>query len=168
MTADCDPTCPVETGFYNYDPSIAGNAVLLTAYGLLIPAVLYPGFRFSTIAFSVILALGLALDVVGFTGRLLLNRSPARQDFFALSLVGTILGPTFISGAVVLTLPRTLSLCGGNVSSLRRFFAALLLFASTAGAGILEVVGIVFVSYNVGGLGVSFTSFHLSRSPYPE
>lgn len=155
MASDCGSACPVEAGFYVYDPSIGGNAVLLAAYGLLIPAVLYPGFRFSTLAFSIVLVAGLLLDLIGFVGRLLLNGSPDRQDYFVISLLGTLLGPTFISGAIILTLPHTLSLCGERVSPLRRLFAALLLFISTAGAAVLQLVGVVFVAYNFGGIGVS-------------
>jgi len=153
MAGDCGTACPVESGFYAYDPSIGGNAVLLAAYALLIPAVLYPGFRFSTLTFSIILVIGLILDVVGFVGRILLHGAPDRQDFFIVSLLGTVLGPTFITGAMVLTLPHTLSLCGERVSPLRRLLASISLFISTAGAAVLQLVGIVYVSYNFGDVG---------------
>lgn len=151
MTADCDSACP----YYDYDPSIAGNAILLAAYSILIPAVFYPGLRISTLAFSIILVAGLALDVIGFVGRLLLSRSPDGQDYFTISLIGTILGPTLITCAVILTFPCTLSLCDLYVSHLRRGFAVLLLLVSTLGAAVLEVIGIVSVAYRLGDISVS-------------
>lgn len=167
MAGDCGTACPVEAGFYSYDPSIGGNAVLLAAYGLLIPAVLYPGFRFSTLTFSIILVIGLILDVIGFVGRLLLHGAPDRQDFFIVSLLGTVLGPTFITGAMVLTLPHTLSLCGERVSPLRRLLAAVSLFISTAGAAVLQLVGVVYVSYNFGDVGVSsYCTYITSLDPW--
>lgn len=166
MTGNCGSTCPVQTGFYRYTPSIGGNAVLLAAHCLLIPAFLYLGFRSATPVFSITSVAGLALGVVGFLGRLLLHHSPERQVFFAITLIGTVLGPTFITGAVILTLRHTLSLCGDILTPLQRLFVVLLLFFLAAGAAILEAVGIVFVSYNMGDVGVSLSLHLITVFPY--
>lgn len=155
MPGDCGSTCPVEGGFYAYNPNIAGNSLLLAAHGILIPAVLYLGIRFRTPVFSAILATGLLLDVVGFVGRLLLSGAPESQAFFVLSLLGTILGPACVSGAIFSTLPHILGVYGDCMSPIRPFLAGLVFYSVVSLAGVIQLIGVVFLAYDLSAMGVS-------------
>lgn len=155
MAGDCGSTCPVEGGFYAYDPNTGGNAVLLAAFAILVPAVLFLGIRFRTPLFSATLATGLLLDVAGFLGRVLLKNSPESQGLFLLSLLGTLLGPVCISGANFLTLPHILSVYGDHISPLQPMLAGIVLYALAAVAAVIQVIGIVYAAYDLSGMGVS-------------
>lgn len=157
MAGDCGSTCPVKGGFYTYEPNVGGNAVLLAAFAVLIPVVLFLGFRFRTPLFSATLSTGLVLGVAGFLGRVLLKGSPQSQGLFLLSLLGTSLGPVCISGANFLTLPHILSVYGDHISPLQPMLAGVVLYGLAAVAAIMEVVGVAYLAYDFGGMGVSLS-----------
>ena len=156
MAGDCGSTCPVEGGFYAYDPNVGGNAVLLATFALLVPVVLFLGIRFRTPVFSATLATGLLLAVAGFLGRILLHGSPRNQGLFFLSLLGTLLGPVCISAANFLTLPHILSVYGDHISPLQPVVAGVVLYGLAAVAAAVQVVGVAFTAYDLSGLNVSF------------
>ncbi|ROT35628.1 hypothetical protein SODALDRAFT_320920 [Sodiomyces alkalinus F11] len=144
MAGDCAPEhCP------------PGNAVLLALFALLVPVTVVFGHRFKTPLFASALTTGLLLEVLGFVGRVLLFRNVADRSYFALSLVGTVLGPTFIAASLFLVLPHAVSLYGPRASSIRPKhiglgFAGLILIA-----GILEIIGAVFAAFAIIGQGNS-------------
>lgn len=155
MADKCGSTCPVEDGFYLYSPSIAGNAVLLAAFAILVPAVAYLGFRFRTPVFSITLAAGLVLSVVGFVGRVLLGSSPRSLALFVVSLLGSVLGPVCISGAIFLTLPHILSVYGDHVSPIQPLWAGAVFYGMEAVAAAVQLVGVILLALDLGSLGVS-------------
>ncbi|KFH46824.1 Sphingoid long-chain base transporter-like protein [Hapsidospora chrysogenum ATCC 11550] len=157
MAGDCGSTCPVEGGFYAYDPNVGGNAVLLATFALLVPVVLFLGIRFRTPVFSATLATGLLLAVAGFLGRILLHGSPRNQGLFFLSLLGTLLGPVCISAANFLTLPHILSVYGDHISPLQPVVAGVVLYGLAAVAAVVQVVGVAFTAYDLSGLNAKRT-----------
>lgn len=154
MAGDCGSTCPVEDGFYAYKPNIGGNAVLLAAFAVLVLVALYLGIRLRTPVFSATLATGMLLEVIGFVGRVLLGNTSDSQTFFVLSMLGTLLGPVCISGAILLTLPHILTVYGDHLSPLRPMVAGVIFYSLAAIAAVIQVIGVVFVSYDMSGLGV--------------
>ncbi|KAF7545417.1 hypothetical protein G7046_g9571 [Stylonectria norvegica] len=178
MAGPCGSTCPVDGGFYTYDPSLGGNGVLLAVFALLVPVVLYMGYRFRTPLFSATLTTGILFEVLGFIGRVLQHGSLDNEAYFFLSLLGTVLGPTFIATAVFLILPHVLSIYGVRYSPVPPLAAGLVLYSVLAAALILELVGVIFAAYAfsgrntgakiaAGGLGVqvaailAFSGLHL-------
>lgn len=155
MAADCGSTCPVDGGFYSYDPSVAANAVLLAAFCLVLPVVLFTGVRYRTPIFSAVLTTGVLLEILGFVGRVLMKDGRDNQTYFTLSLLGTLLGPAFISLSVFLVLPHTLTVYGESLSPLRPVIAAFLLYSLVVLAIILQVVGLVFAAYGFSDVSVS-------------
>ncbi|KAL6866243.1 hypothetical protein ACO1O0_002350 [Amphichorda felina] len=153
MAGDCGSTCPVDGGFYSYEPNIGANAVLLAAFAVLVPVVLFVGVRFRTPLFSATLSAGLLLGVAGFLGRVLLKTSPQSQGLFLLSLLGTVLGPVCISAANFLTLPHILSIYGDHISPIQPMVAGAVLYGLAAVAAVLEVVGVAHLAYDLGGMG---------------
>lgn len=81
--------------------------------------------------YSLTLVLGLLLEVMGYVGRLLLRSNLASTAYFLVFLLGTTVGPIFITMAVYSVLPHLLALYGDDVSIVPRpvwlnyFFAGL-------------------------------------------
>ncbi|KND88894.1 hypothetical protein TOPH_06424 [Tolypocladium ophioglossoides CBS 100239] len=152
MADDCGSTCPVAGGFYSYSPNVGGNVVLMAAFALLLPFVLYLGYRFRVTLFTAILATGLLLDVLGFAGRVLLHRVRDSQAYFTLSLLGTAMGPTFTTAAVILVLPHVLTIYGEALSPCRPILAESFSCGLTLVALVVQLVGIVLVAYGLNGV----------------
>lgn len=155
MAGDCGSTCPVNGGFYSYDPNVGGNAVLLAIFAALVPVVFFMSFRFRTPSFSALLVTGLLLEVAGFVGRVLLHGHRDNQAYFVLSLFGTVLGPSFMSAAIFIVLPHILNIYGEHLCPFRPIFAGLILYGITTVATVVQVVGIVFLAYGYNGMTAS-------------
>ncbi|KAL2759076.1 hypothetical protein ACRALDRAFT_1080642 [Sodiomyces alcalophilus JCM 7366] len=150
MAGDCAPEhCPVSGGFFAYRPSQPGNAVLLGMFALLVPITVVFGHRFKTPLFASVLTTGLVLEVLGFVGRILLFRNVADKSYFALSLLGTVLGPTFIAVSLFLVLPHAVSLYGPRATSIRPKYIGLGFACLALIAGILEIIGAVLAAFAI-------------------
>lgn len=129
--------------FLYQPPSLAGNAVLLALFAILIPIALLLGIRYRSLGFAIPLAGGLALEVVGYIGRLLLRSDLSSRTDFAVFLVGTTLGPTCICGAMFLIVPRVVAVYGDEYRSWRPVWYLLLLCLLTVVSLVLELAGAV-------------------------
>ncbi|KAI0842580.1 RTA1-domain-containing protein [Hypoxylon sp. FL0890] len=127
--------------FLTYDPSLAGNVVFLALFAILIPLTLALGIKYKSSIFATVVATGLALEVVGYVGRVLLNKSPADRTDFILFLIGTILAATFICGAVFLVMPQIIAVYGEEFRSWRSAWYSFLFYALTALSLALELAG---------------------------
>ncbi|KAI1203327.1 hypothetical protein F5X97DRAFT_128979 [Nemania serpens] len=136
-SVDCSPM------FLYQPPSLAGNAVLLALFAILIPIALLLGIRYRSLGFAIPLAGGLALEVVGYIGRLLLRSDLSSRTDFAVFLVGTTLGPTCICGAMFLIVPRVVAVYGDEYRSWRPVWYLLLLCLLTVVSLVLELAGAV-------------------------
>ncbi|KAL7811015.1 hypothetical protein V8C44DRAFT_349930 [Trichoderma aethiopicum] len=150
MASTCGPTCPTENGFFANGLNVGGGAVFLAAFASLTPATFYLGYRFRTPGFSAMLATGIAFEVFGFLGRILLHQARDRQGYFALMLLGSVLGPTFVSGAMSMVLPHLFAIHGQGRGPRQSILGIFFLWALFIGSFILNVVGIVFVAYGYG------------------
>jgi hypothetical protein len=143
--------------FFNYSPSIPGNAIMLAAFAALVPILFVLGYKHKTPMFASILTTGLMLEVLSFIGRVLLHGNVGDTTYHALFLVGSILGPTFIAYALFLILPHIFSIYGERTwwVSPRHIF---LFFTTLAGlAGLIEIVGVIFVVFGFNGLEVNIS-----------
>ncbi|CAF3566561.1 unnamed protein product [Fusarium graminearum] len=147
MPGDCGSTCPASNGFYTYNPSVGGNAMLLTVFALLSIATIYFGIRSKTYLFSIILTAGLLLEVLGFIGRILLHSKRDDQGHFFLVLFGTILGPSLMSLAIFIVLPHILCIYGRPICPFRPLVAGLIFWGLAAVTIIFELVGVIFMAY---------------------
>lgn len=154
MAGDCGSTCPAFGGFYAYNPSVGGNAVLLVAFCLLALAAPYLGFRSRTYLFSAVLTTGLFLEVLGFIGRLLLHSERDHQGHFFLFLFGTVLGPSFISLAIFIILPHILGIYGEPICPFKPLLAGFVFWGLSAGSMLLQLIGIIFTAYESSGVTV--------------
>lgn len=154
MTVDCGSSCPVSGGFDSYRPNIASNVILLVFYVLLVPCIWVFGLCSRTFLFSTIFLLGLMLEILGFAGRILLHDSVQSRGYFTLSLLGTILGPAFVSIALFVWFPHVLNVYGERPSLVQPILAELILCILMAAAVGIDVIGVVFVSYEFNGVTV--------------
>ncbi|KAI8672414.1 hypothetical protein LRP88_03078 [Fusarium phalaenopsidis] len=152
MAGDCGSTCPAFGGFYAYNPSVGGNAVLLVAFLFLALAAPYLGFRSRTYLFSAVLTTGLFFEVLGFIGRLLLHSNRDHQGHFFLFLFGTVLGPSFLSLAIFIILPHILGIYGEPICPFKPLLAGLVFWGLSAGSMLLQLIGIIFTAYESSGV----------------
>jgi hypothetical protein len=116
MEGDCtSQTCPVANGYLAYQPSIVGCAILLAGFAILVPIQAVAGFRYKTPLFAVTFIIGLVLEILGYVGKILLRADQARQSYFLLSLVGTVIGPAFIAAAIFTILLHVLNVHGQEI-----------------------------------------------------
>lgn len=103
---------PVGDGFFSSPPSVVGSAVFLAAFAILIPINWWAGMHWNTPIYSLTIVAGLVFEVIGYIGRILLNLDTASVVGFVLYMLGTIMGPTFITSAVYQILPHIVVLYG--------------------------------------------------------
>ncbi|KAL2110933.1 hypothetical protein VUR80DRAFT_550 [Thermomyces stellatus] len=142
-------TCPFPEGYLPYAPSTAGNAFLLAAFAALVPVSLFLGYRHPALGFTLNFVAALCLEVLGFAGRLLLGADRKSETFFALYLLGSVLGTTAFASAILVVLPHLLGLYGASARRGARVAvgSGVLLVM----IGVLEVVGIAFAVFGIRG-----------------
>lgn len=159
-------TCPFPEGYLPYAPSTAGNAFLLAAFAALVPVSLFLGYRHPALGFTLNFVAALCLEVLGFAGRLLLGADRKSETFFALYLLGSVLGTTAFASAILVVLPHLLGLYGASARRGARVAvgSGVLLVM----IGVLEVVGIAFAVFGIRGAAVSlFETTHIPSKKIP-
>ncbi|RYO79279.1 hypothetical protein DL766_002090 [Monosporascus sp. MC13-8B] len=127
--------------FPTYTPSLGGNVALLALFAVLIPIALVMGIRYNSIVFSAALATGLALEAMGYIGRILLRNGPSSRSSFALFFLGTVMGPNFISGAIFHVMPRIIAVYGPEFRAWRPSWYLPVFYGLTAVSLLLEIAG---------------------------
>ena len=118
-SGDCSPDlCPVTRGFFLDSPSMGGSLFLLAAFAFLVPVNVLTGLRWKTPLYTVAFVMGLLFEVMGYVGRFMLRTNLASRKYFVLFLLGTVMGPTFITAAIYLVLPHILTIYGTDISGI--------------------------------------------------
>lgn len=152
MTGDCT-ACPFQGSYLPYAPSLPGNAFLLAAFAALIPTSLFLGYRFPSLGFTLNFVTALCLEVLGFAGRLLLRNQGGSRTFFALYLLGSVLGTTALASALFVVLPHVLGVYEGKgVRGARVAVGFMVLLVVIV---VLEIVGVTFAVFGLDGVAVS-------------
>jgi hypothetical protein len=117
-SGDCtsSATCPLPNGYLSSPPSLAGSAVFVVAFAVLIPINFVAGIRHNTPLYSSAIIAGLLFEVVGYIGRLMLHSNVASVSGFIVYMVGTIMGPAFVTSAIYQILPHVVVLYGKQFS----------------------------------------------------
>lgn len=131
---------------------------MLAAFATLVPINLWVGARSRTTVYSMSMSVGLLLEVMGYSGRLLLRNNLATKSYFVLSLLGTAVGPTFITAAIYTILPHVLALYGSDLSStLEPVWLSYFFFAFDGFTIAFQAVGCVFAAEGYNKVEVSTT-----------
>src|ERR1700761_7880325 len=98
-----DPsTCTVQTcsvkeyGQIQYIPTLAGNAIYAGIFAVLLVSQLVLGVRYKTWGYLAGLVFGLALEIVGYAGRIMLHNDIFDKNAFIVYLIGLTIGPAFL------------------------------------------------------------------------
>ncbi|OIW29070.1 hypothetical protein CONLIGDRAFT_704433 [Coniochaeta ligniaria NRRL 30616] len=157
-SGDCTTTgsCPVQDGFLSSPPSLVGSCIFLVAFTLLIPANFFIGIRYNTPLFSSTIIAGLLFEAVGYVGRILLNSNVASVSNFVIYMLGTIMGPAFITSAIYQILPHIAVLYGKDFTLISQpaYFSALFLVLDLLTL-VFEAAGVAFAV--AGGTQVEMT-----------
>ncbi|KAI5855008.1 RTA1 like protein-domain-containing protein [Durotheca rogersii] len=144
-SSDCTPGRCLHL-FFTSESSLASNVVFLALFALLIPVTLGLGVKYRGSIFATAVATGLALEVLGYVGRVILL---PHHDFhpsasaFALFLTGTTTAPTLICGAVFLAATRVVVVYGEEFRTWRPVWYQLFFYGLITAAFVLEVAGSV-------------------------
>ncbi|KAB5539421.1 RTA1 like protein-domain-containing protein [Coniochaeta sp. 2T2.1] len=113
-SGDCTTlgACSGQNGYIISVASLAGSAVFLVAFAILIPVNFFTGMRYHTPLYSSALIVGLLFECVGYVGGVLLNSNVTSNSSFVIYLLGTIMGPAFITSAIYQLLPHIVVLYG--------------------------------------------------------
>jgi hypothetical protein len=102
-------TCPISTSYYFYQPSLPTNAIFLTIFTLALLTQLTTHLtrrRGSTLPFTLALACGSTLEILGYTGRILSHANLWAESPFLLQIICLTIAPAFVAAGTYLSLER--------------------------------------------------------------
>ncbi|PSR79367.1 RTA1 like protein-domain-containing protein [Coniella lustricola] len=143
-------TCPLSYGYLHYLASIPGNVFMLAAFGVLIPPALYLGIKHKTTLFTTLLVVGLAGEIVGYVGRILLHNDPFSKNSFLIYLICLTIAPVLLSAAVYVTLARIVVVYGQSISLIRPRSYTLIFSGFDLAALVVQAVGGAIAAQGVG------------------
>ncbi|GAQ08722.1 sphingoid long-chain base transporter RSB1 [Aspergillus lentulus] len=112
-------TCPLSLANFNYVPNLAGNLLYLVLFGTMLVANLGLGIYYRTWGYLVGMIGGLALEVIGYVGRVQLHYNPFPFDPFLEYLICLTIGPAFLSAAIYICLGHIVVVYGEGISRLK-------------------------------------------------
>lgn len=106
--ADCTiDTCPISTSYYFYRVSLGANATFLALFSIsLLGFVVTYAFTRRATAFTVAMFAGVALEVIGYIGRILSHQNQWQENGFLMQIVCLTIAPAFMAGGIYLCLRR--------------------------------------------------------------
>ena len=114
-------TCSVKKyGYVHYQPSIPGNAFFLAIFSLTLLVQIYQAFRYRTWGVSIAFGMGLAMEICGYIGRLLMHGDPFDKSYFLLYLIDLTIGPTLIAAGIYLCMARIVVVYDGGRKTVAR------------------------------------------------
>jgi hypothetical protein len=119
---NCDEVsifCPIEATTYGYFPNLGGNIFFAVWFGLCLALILGLGVWRKTWTYTLALSIGALLELLGYIGRIMLNRNPWGDSGFELQICCLILGPSFIAAAIYLTMKHLVLYFGPQYSYLQ-------------------------------------------------
>ena len=110
--------CPASDSVYGYRPSLPANIIFLVIFFLTLLVQTYQLIKWRTYWFSIAMILGLACEILGYGGRLILYNNPFSFTGFMIQITTITFGPAFFSAAIYFTLARIVVYIGREYSRL--------------------------------------------------
>ncbi|VBB80533.1 Putative RTA1 like protein [Podospora comata] len=138
---------PGQAVYLSYQVSPAGNAVMLAAFAALVPLNIFTGIWYKTPLYTSLLTAALIVEVVAHVARIFLSTESASPAYFAVYMVGTHWGATFVGSAIYLVLPHVTVLYGqefrlvSNALYINIFFTIMDIFSL-----VFQSVGIIYAA----------------------
>jgi hypothetical protein len=139
--------CQTGDGFASFQPAPVGNAFMLAAFAVLIPANIFTGIRYKTPLYASLIITGLLVEILGHVAAVLLAANVTSHALFCVFMMGTLWGATLIGSANYLALPRVMVIYGREFSPVSKpvYCVAALSFSDVL-ALVLQSVGVAFAS----------------------
>lgn len=150
-----ETTCPTEGGYFDYSTSKAGNGIMLTCFIGLVPFTVFLGIRYRTVMFSTLVTVGMVFEVVCYVGRLLLHDNQRQTNYFVLFMLGSAVGPAFMTAAIFYLLPKVMKIYDGDLVDIQPKNLHYLFFALSLLSLTLQAVGSVFAAVGQNDVEVS-------------
>jgi hypothetical protein len=139
-------TCPLIYAYLMYDPSLAGNALFLAIFSFLLPIQLLLGLHYRTSGVTIAIFIGLALEIIGYAGRIEMHLNPFLKSNFLTYLIPLTIGPVFLAAAVYLCLARIVVVYGEHLSLMRPRSYTLLFCCCDFLSLLLQAIGGAFAA----------------------
>lgn len=121
-SVDCKlTTCDLSLAPIDYIPNLAGNSLYVALFGLFFIINVYLGIKHKTWGYMAAMLLGLAGEVIGYVGRILLNKNifdPTGNNFI-IYIVCLTIAPALLSAGIYLCLGRIVVVFGESISRFR-------------------------------------------------
>ncbi|KAE9965822.1 hypothetical protein EG328_009378 [Venturia inaequalis] len=117
---DCTlATCSLLQAHYQYLPSLAGNALYVAIFSILLLSQIFLGFKSKAWGFMIGMVAGIILEIVGYVGRIQMHSNPFIDKGFLSSLVTLTIAPAFLSASIYLCLARIVVTYGETISRIK-------------------------------------------------
>lgn len=136
-----DPPCPMEWATIKYRPSMAGNVIYLLCFIALLGGQLFFGIRKKTWTYLGTICAGILGEIVGYIGRILLNRNPWSMDLFLTNLVSLTISPALFTAGIYLCLSRVIVAVGADNSRLKPKMYTYVFIGADLLALVLQAIG---------------------------
>lgn len=135
-------TCSVEEyGQIRYIPTLPGNATYLGIFVVLFVAQSYLGIRHRTWGYLVGMLAGIALELLGYAGRIMLYDNIFNNNNFIIYLIGLTIGPAFLTAAIYLCLGRIITIYSVRLSILKPKWVTIIFVGCDLVSLILQAAG---------------------------
>ncbi|KAL3464875.1 RTA1 like protein-domain-containing protein [Aspergillus heterothallicus] len=135
-------TCSIEDAYIHYQPSIPGNAVYIALFGTLLIAQVIQTPIYRMWGFSLSMIVGLFLEILGYSARILFHDDPFNFDWFLMQLICLSLAPVFFCAALYFLLGRIVTVYHGeDISRLRPRMYAIFFVSCDAIALVMQSAG---------------------------
>jgi hypothetical protein len=112
--------CPINSSYYFYRMSLPANAVFLALFFIsLFGFILTYAITRRATAFTVAMVCGVALEVIGYIGRILSWHNQWQQTGFLMQIVCLTIAPAFLAAGIYLCLRRIVYAFGPENSRIR-------------------------------------------------
>lgn len=78
--------CPVEWSVFQYQPSLAANAIFIAIFGVLMVAHLVQGVWYKAWSYMGCIVAGCILQIIGYGGRIMLHDNPFDFNAFLMQI----------------------------------------------------------------------------------
>ena len=115
-------TCDTSLSVYQYQPSLAANAIFIALFGVSLIIHIVQGLRYKTWTFTIAIFWGCVAEMVGYGGRIILHNNPfsftgfiaqigkltafAAVCYLLIIVVCITVAPAFYSAAIYVTLSQ--------------------------------------------------------------
>lgn len=111
--------CPIEWATIKYRPSIAGNVIYMLCFFVLFAAQMFYGIRKKTWTYMGALLVGIFAEIIGYVGRIMLNKNPFIMNNFLINLIPLTIAPALFTAGIYLCLTRVITAIGSENSRLK-------------------------------------------------